>query len=84
MLEEFSRVCGYNRKYAIWLLSRPLSNTIARKALSLRSATYGKASITLLAKICEASGYLCPQRLKTALPQWLPWIKKHFEPTAAV
>jgi hypothetical protein len=20
MLEEFSRVCGYNRKYAIWLL----------------------------------------------------------------
>ena len=25
MLEEFCRVCGYNRKYAIWLLSRPLS-----------------------------------------------------------
>jgi hypothetical protein len=81
MLEEFSRVCGYNRKYAIWLLSRPLSNTIARKALRRRSATYSKASITLLAKIWEASGYLCSQRLKTALPQWLPWIKKHFEPT---
>jgi hypothetical protein len=24
-------------------------------------------------------GYLCGQRLKTALPQWLPWFKKHFE-----
>ena len=84
MLEEFSRVCGYNRKYAIWLLSRSLSNTVARKALSRRSATYSKASITLLAKIWEASGYLCSQRLKAALPQWLPWIKKHFEPTAAV
>ena len=23
MLEEFCKVCGYNRKYAIWLLSRP-------------------------------------------------------------
>ena len=24
MLEEFCKVCGYNRKYAIWLLNRPL------------------------------------------------------------
>lgn len=84
MLEEFSRVCGYNRKYAIWLLRRSLSNPVARKAVSRRSATYSKASIALLAKIWEASGYLCSQRLKAALPQWLPWIKKHFDPTAAV
>ena len=82
MLEEFSRVCGYNRKYAIWLLSRSLSNTAARKAVSRRSTTYSKASITVLAKIWEASGYLCSQRLKAALPQWLPWIKKHFDLTA--
>jgi hypothetical protein len=82
MLEEFSRVCCYNRKYAIWLLSRSLSNTVARKAVSCRSATYSKTSITLLAKIWEASGYLCSQRLKAALPQWLPWIKKHFDLTA--
>ena len=33
----------------------------------------------MLAKVWEASGYLCSQRLKAALPQWLPWIKKHFE-----
>ena len=26
MLEEFCKICGYNRKYAIWLLSRPLSH----------------------------------------------------------
>jgi hypothetical protein len=24
MSEELCQVCGYNRKYAIWLLSRPL------------------------------------------------------------
>jgi hypothetical protein len=82
MLEEFCKVCGYNRKYAIWLLSRPLSNGAARRRVILRSATYSKASIATLAKVWEASGYLCSQRLKAALPQWLPWIKKHFEVNA--
>lgn len=40
--------------------------------------TYSKAAITTLAKVWEASGFLCSQRLKAALPLWLPWIKKHF------
>jgi hypothetical protein len=75
MLEEFCKVCGYNRKYAIWLLSRPLSKASARRRVSVRSATYSKASIAMLAKVWEASGYLCSQRLKAAIPQWLPWIK---------
>lgn len=79
MLEEFCQVCGYNRKYAIWLLSRPLPKPPARKRVSVRSATYSKASIATLAKVWEASGYLCSQRLKAAMPQWLPWIKKHFD-----
>ena len=77
MLEEFCKVCGYNRKYAIWLLSRPLSHGTARRAVRQRSVTYGQATITVLAKVWGASGYLCSQRLKAALPQWLPWIKKH-------
>ena len=63
MLEEFCKVCGYNRKYAIWLLSRPLSKGGARRRVTLRSATYSKASIATLAKVWEASGYLCSQRL---------------------
>jgi hypothetical protein len=79
MLEEFCKVCGYNRKYAIWLLSRPLSHGTARRAVGRRSVIYSKATITVLAKVWEASGYLCSQRLKAALLQWLPWVKKHFE-----
>lgn len=82
MLEEFCKVCGYNRKYAIWLLSCPLSRAGARRRVTLRSVTYSKTSIATLAKVWEASGYLCSQRLKAALPQWLPWIKKHFEVNA--
>jgi hypothetical protein len=79
MLEEFCKVCGYNRKYAIWLLSRPLPKAGARRRVTVRSATYSKATVGTLAKVWEASGYLCSQRLKAALPQWLPWIKKHFD-----
>src|SRR6476620_1589310 len=77
MLEQFCKVCGYNRKYAIWLLNRPLKPRAERCPAS-RSATYSKASISMLAKVWEASGYLCSQRLKAAMPKWLPWIKKHF------
>jgi hypothetical protein len=78
MLEEFCKVCGYNRKYAIWLLRRPLKVNSPRRSAP-RSATYSKPTILTLAKVWEASGYLCSQRLKPALAQWLPWIKKHFE-----
>ena len=34
VLEEFCKVCGYNRKYAIWLLSRPLSHAATRRAVA--------------------------------------------------
>jgi hypothetical protein len=78
MLEEFCKVCGYNRKYAIWLLKRPLSQAKAPRHRTKRSVTYSQAAITTLAKVWEASGYLCSQRLKAALPQWLSWAKKHF------
>jgi hypothetical protein len=78
MLEEFCKVCGYNRKYAIWLLQRPLSTPGTHRRRTERSVTYSQAAITTLAKVWEASGYLCSQRLKAALPQWLPWIRKHF------
>jgi hypothetical protein len=79
MLEEFCKVCGYNRKYAIWLLRRPLSQPKAHRARAPRAVTYSKAAISTLAKVWEASGYLCSQRLKAALPQWLRWVKKHFD-----
>src|ERR1700739_131464 len=82
MLEEFCKVCGYNRKYAIWLLSRPLAKPTERRRVSVRAATYSQASMLTLAKVWEASGYLCSQRLKAAIPQWLPWIKKHFKVNA--
>ncbi|MFQ5990461.1 MAG: integrase [Candidatus Methylomirabilales bacterium] len=81
ILEEFCQVCGYNRKYAIWLLNRPLPKVAVRKRTVSRSPTYSQAMVRILAKVWEASGYLCSQRLKAALVHWLPWIRQHFELT---
>ncbi len=81
ILEEFCKTCGYNRKYAIWLLNRPLPKAaVPRRAIS-RSPTYNQAMVKILAKVWEASGYLCSQRLKAALVHWLPWIRQRFELT---
>lgn len=38
----------------------------------------------MLAAIWEASGYLCGQRLKAALPHWLPWVRQRFRLTASL
>ena len=84
MLEEFCKVCGYNRKYAIWLLNRPLPETTVRKRSAPHSPTYSRAMVRILAKVWEVSGYLCSQRLKAALVHWLPWIRQHFELTQSV
>ena len=40
--------------------------------------------IRLLAEIWAASGYLCGQRLKAALPHWLPWLTRRTAVTPAV
>lgn len=78
ILEEFSRVCGYNRKYAIWLLNRPLPRGPVQRTFTPRPPTYSEEAIVILAKIWGASGYLCSQRLKAALPHWIPWVRKRF------
>jgi hypothetical protein len=81
ILEEFCKVCGYNRKYAIWLLNRPLPKAAIPKRTISRSPTYSEVMVGILAKVWEASGYLCSQRLKAALVHWLPWIRQRFELT---
>src|SRR3972149_3429403 len=77
ILNEFSNVCNYNRKYAIRLLNAapPSDKPKQRKK---RGYLYNSTVISVLEAIWEDSGYLWSQRLKAALPLWLPWAKKHF------
>lgn len=78
ILEEFCQVCGYNRKYAIWLLNRPLPKAAVCKRRVSRRPIYSEAMVGIVAKVWEASGYLCSQRLRAALGHWLPWIRQRF------
>ena len=78
ILEEFCKVCGYQRKYAIWLLNRPLPQATPQKRKRRRRVSYSEALVKILAQVWEASGYLCSQRLKAAVVQWLPWIQQRF------
>jgi hypothetical protein len=75
ILDEFCQVCGYNRKYAIRLLSGPAPQR-TKNHRQRRRPTYGDKMIAALAAIWEAAGYPCSARIKALLPLWLPWAIK--------
>lgn len=80
ILDEFSKVCNYDRKYAIWKLNQPLpdnSNEIKKKYL--REPIYEDSIISILESVWKTSDYPCSVRLKSLLSIWMPWIKKHYE-----
>lgn len=76
LLDEVTRMCGYHRKYAIGLLSRAAPPRPPVRRVARRRPTYSEEVIRLVAQIWAASGYLCGQRLKAALPHWLPWLRR--------
>lgn len=82
MLNEFCKVCNYNRKYAIWLLNEPPKETVPEPRK--RNYIYGPKVISILQAIWEATGYLCSQRLKAALHLWIPWVKQRFNITPEI
>ena len=78
ILEEFCKVCGYNRKYAITKLNGPFPAPKTSAKRHQRSSKYTSQALSILQAIWEASGYPWSVRLKALLPLWLPWAKKHF------
>jgi hypothetical protein len=75
ILDEFCRVCEYDRKYAIRLLqykSHGLGAVI--KSKSGRPATSQHPEIlTFLRRLWIASNLVCGKRLKVMIPLWLPF-----------
>jgi hypothetical protein len=83
ILDEFCKVCNYHRKHALRLLGRP-APTLKRSAGHRRRAfSYGPAVLQAARMIWKASGYLCGQRLKEAIPLWLPALGKRLRLTPA-
>ena len=46
--------------------------------------SYGHQALSILAAVWEAAGYPWSVRLKALLPDWLPWIRQHYRPSATV
>jgi len=83
ILDEFCKVCDYNRKYAIWLLNAmpPEDRPISRRK---RNYKYLHQTISVLEEIWKSTGYLWSVRLKAALPLWIPWAKQRFYMTPEI
>ena len=77
ILDEFCKVTGYNRKYALRVLNGPPPERRPRKRRP-RRPTYGPKVVLILAAIWQAAGYPWSVRLKALIPLWLPWVRKRF------
>ncbi len=84
ILQEFCRVCGYNRKYAIRKLNGPPPGKKPESQRRRSAPRYGRQVISILQEVWEAAGYPWSVRLKVLLPIWLPWIRKRFSMSAEV
>ena len=49
-----------------------------------RAVSYGLRLISILKEIWKAADYPWSLRLKALLPQWMPWIRRHFRLTAEI
>lgn len=83
VLDEFCKVCEYNRKYAIRLLRRIDSVMVhSEKRRSGRPKKYkGPAILEVLKRIWTMLNLPCSKRLKAALPLWLPHYETHYRTT---
>lgn len=75
ILNEFCRICEYDRKYALRLLNpKPYHFIRHRKSRSGRPALYDPPEIkAFLKRLWIASNLACGKRLKVMIPLWLPF-----------
>lgn len=86
ILDEFCKVCGYNRKYAISKLNGPAPEKDGAFSTKKRHRgnLYTQAVIAILAIVWVAAGYICSVRLKAVVRLWLPWIRERFQMSPSV
>lgn len=82
ILDEFCANCGYHRKYAIRLLHGPPPGPRPRRTRRPRGVSYPPRLISILKAVWEAADYPWSVRLKALLPEWMPWIRRHFRLSA--
>jgi hypothetical protein len=75
ILDEFCKVCNYNRKYAIRVLNKPTNKWQYKKKRGPKFKYNDKDFIKALKTIWEAADYICSKRLHSAIPLWLPFLE---------
>jgi len=81
ILDEFCANCHYHRKHAIRLLNGPAPGERRPRKRRLGKVRYGSVLVGILQAVWEAADYPWSVRLKALLPEWLPWIRRHFRLT---
>jgi len=85
ILNEFCRVCGYNRKYAIRKLHGPPPEELRERDRTRdRDVVYSGTALDVIGRVWEASGYPWSQRLTAILRDWMPWIRRRYKISPAV
>ncbi len=80
VIGEVCNTLGCHRKHAIRLLNGPFLSL--ERPFRQREPRYPERLIEVLKSVWEASQYLWSERLKAALPLWLPWNKKRWKLSA--
>lgn len=79
ILDEFCKVCGYNRKYAICLLNQKEKQENKRKNRSGRKKHYNNSMIIHFLKVMlKSTNLICSKRLKPIIPLWMPFYEKTY------
>ena len=74
ILNEFCMICGYHRKYAIWLLTSYKRFTKPKPKRRGRASRYNRPAVLWpLKQIWLAANLPCSSRLKAIIPLWLPF-----------
>ena len=77
ILDEFCLNCGYNRKYAIRLLSSKKQRK--KKTPSGPKPKYHEKELLItLKRIWFATDQMCSKKLKAAVPLWLPFYEQEY------
>ena len=77
ILDEFCKVCGYHRKYAIKILNGGPIQEInkQRKRAGRKKRYHTDGVINFLKVLWKKTNLICSDRLKAAIPIWLPIYK---------
>lgn len=71
MLDEFCTVCDLNRKYVIRLIRK--KETVPTRKKGRRKKYYSASLLDFLKDLWVMTNLACSQRLKAAIPLWLPY-----------